>query len=108
VALILGIAFGIWFMRFYKRKHATQPGAEPMREEQPDSSYYGGYGAHVPPAGASQDGSPSLSSAYHGNNGSNNGYPMQNAAWGYQLPTEPKQQTLVEMPESNSVRAELQ
>ncbi|KAG9251148.1 uncharacterized protein F5Z01DRAFT_295156 [Emericellopsis atlantica] len=113
VALILGIAFGLWFMRFYKRKHAKQTGAEPMREDHPNTSYYGGAGgAYVPPAGTSQGGSPSVTSGYHGSSDPSHGssYPMQNGAWGYQLPAEAKPaqpHAPVEMPGSHE-RAELQ
>lgn len=91
VALILLVAFGIWFMRFYKRKHAGQVGAEPYRGT--ETGYYGASG--TPPA-------PGSNAGYY-----NGGYQQQGAAgWGYQLPPEqkPEQQAPIEMPDDNNRR----
>lgn len=93
IALILLVAFGIWFMRFYKKKHAAQPGAEPYRGT--ETGYYGaGYG----PDGSAPSGSPhppgSTAGYYNG------AYGQQGAAgWGYQLPPEQKP---VELPHDHN------
>lgn len=96
VALILAVAFGIWFMRSYKRKHAIQPGAEPYRMAE-SIGYQPGYPDQPPPG-----------QEYYG------GYQPGNA-WGYALPAEQKpdqQVPLAEMPPDNNRRpgptAELQ